>query len=286
MRTPFILARPLAAALLASGLAASAQATQITVGTATVSLSGASTVGELLTTGATTFTYSDSWTNASTVAYSTEKVVQVAPTTTDSGLAYVYDVTTTTPSTTQYSYHYDEYTANTTFQTTAAATTAILSFTVTNTSASAISLGLGVFTWGTYSAAQSSFGALATPTMPSLYVNTGSGWSNVTSTTSLQGGSSFNTSGYVSYVLAANGSVTFTVAVDDTNALVDPTNLYVDLNTGAYDITYTTVTGKSTSTRTLVAAELLAPVPEPQTFALMSAGLLMLGGLARRRAAH
>lgn len=265
----------LAAAALMGSVSAFAAVLTVTPGASTVS--GATAAGGPSVTPVTTWTGSDYSTSGSTTLTTTEKDVVIAPTATAAGLAYVYEVSTVTHTVTDHVYSYDWFSWSQSL-TANGPGTEYLTFAGTVTASADTVAYLSVSSFGSYTPISSPPFGESVPALPSFFVRFGAGaWTPLSA-------ASYTTPETADFYaltqtwldLSAGVPVSFEVAVL-AGANVDLEHVQVGIDSGDYDQhDVTSVTG-STSTRTLVGAELLAPVPEPETYALFAAGLLFVG---------
>jgi len=282
MRANFVLSTLTATALIWAA-SASASATVLTATAAPPALSGVAASGPPDVTPAATFdaTLGSSYGSTSTTTF--ESVVQVAPTATSSGLAYVYEVTSVTQTRTDTLASMDSFSWN---QALTGNTTGneFLTLSVTLTSTQALDATLSLYGIGTYTAVASPFGT-SVPALPSYYYRLAGA-----STWTLLGSSNFTTPGTASFTggettqlsLGAGVATTFEIGVF-AGSNVDLSDVGLNLWTDYYGTHSETVDTGTTTTKALVGAELLAPVPEPQTYALILAGLLFVGLRMRGR---
>jgi len=224
-------------------------------------------------------TYSSTVENTSTV-----KRVQTAPTATTAGLAYVYSVTEATTTTTQINAYYDSFSWGQTFTGNSSANE-IVTFSGTLTATQKLGAVLDITTSGSYTPETTPFGSAA-PALPSFFYREGGtgAWTALATYSSAApaGGNVFTSNALQWLGLAAGSSTFFEVAVLAGNG-VDLSGLTVSLGTdfyGHYDVELSKVTS---TTETLIGAEVLTPVPEPETYALFAAGLLFVVMRLRNR---
>jgi len=273
MRANFVVLSALTAAVLLN--AAAASATVLTVTPAAPVLGGVSAAGAPDVAPAATFTNILSTNFGSTSTTVTEKVVQTAPTTTSSGLAYVYDVTTVNNTRTDtlgsadFFYWSQALTGNTPGN-------EFLTFSATVTGTSPLSATLSIYSSGSYTPVASPFGT-SVPALPSYYFRLAgtSAWTLLGSSSGTSAESSTYGGESAAVALNVTASTSFEVAVF-AGSNVDLSNVSVSLVSAYYDVHDLTTPLGSTVTKTLVGAELLAPVPEPETYALILAGLLFV----------
>ena len=264
-----------AAAALVGSVSAFAAVLTVTPGASTVS--GATAAGAPSVTPVTTWTGADYSTSASTTATATEKDVVIAPTATTAGLAYVYEVSTVTHTVTDHVYSYDWFSWSQSL-TANGPGAEYLTFAGTVTASADTMAYLSVSSYGSYTPLSVPPFGETVPALPSFFVRLGGGaWTPLSAASyATPETSDFYGLAQTWMELAAGVPISFEVAVL-AGANVDLEQVQVDLSSGDYDQhDVTSVTGSST-TRTLVGAELLAPVPEPETYALFGAGLLFVG---------
>lgn len=273
MRIHTILTSALAAAALLGATAASAAVVTVTPGTPAfngVSAAGAATTSSTTNNVVTNSTY------ASTTTTKTEKDVVIAPTATSAGQAYVYEVTTVSTKRTDTVGSLDgfSWSQNLTGNTLG---NEFVTFSGTLNATQAINAQLSLSSGGTYTPDASPFGS-SVPTLPSFYVRWGGSttWSLLGASSNTDAlTSSFYSGAYTSTSLDAGTPKSFEVAVfAGSNVNLSSFNLYV--SSSLYGTHNEVVDLAPTVTRTLVGAELLAPVPEPETYALFAAGLLFV----------
>jgi hypothetical protein len=274
----------IAALLAATGWTAT-QAATLTTTFATPSTSGVSVAG---TPSISTSTYE--WTNTTAintvVSHSTIKEVAIAPTATTAGLAYVYDVATTTRTLEQITYKEDYVGWNATLDgNTSGNEYLTLSGSFSSSLGTSLSLYLGAM--GSYTGASSPFGS-ATPALPSYFLSLdgGASWTSLDSynSSSPTNGStgSFAGSGATTLTLSAGTPLSFMVAIFAGSG-VDLASVSLSAYTQPYDTATQTVSEVLGTSKTMVAAELLSPIPEPDSYALMLAGLMAVGLRLRHR---
>lgn len=274
MRVHNILTSALAAAALL-GAAAGASAAVVTVTPGTPAFNGVSAAGTA-TTSSTTNTFVTNSTYASTTTTTTEKDVVIAPTATSAGQAYVYEVTTVNTKRTDTVGSLDgfSWSQNLTGNTPG---NEFVTFSGTLNATQAINAQLSLSSGGTYTPDTSPFGS-SVPTLPSFYVRWGGSttWSLLGASSNTDAlTSSFSSGAYTSTGLDAGTPKSFEVAVfAGSNVNLSSFNLYV--SSSLYGVHNEVIDLAPTVTRTLVGAELLAPVPEPETYALFAAGLLFV----------
>jgi len=274
MRANFVLSALTATALWS---AAAASATVLTVTPGTTTFSGVSADGPPNTAPATTFTNILSSDYTSTTTTGIEKVVQTAPTPTTSGLAYVYEVTTVnqkrtdTVASADYFYWNQALNGNTPGN-------EFLTFSATVTATESLSASLSIYSSGSYTPVVSPFGT-SVPALPSYYFRLAgaSDWTLLgASIGTVAGGSNLFGGESTAVVLELGAPLTFEVAVF-AGSNVDLSRVSVSLVSKYYDQHEVINDLGGTTTKVLVGAELLAPVPEPETYALILAGLLFVG---------
>ncbi|MFG6467240.1 PEP-CTERM sorting domain-containing protein [Pelomonas baiyunensis] len=213
-------------------------------------------------------------TSTSTVSQLVKRVV-VAPTATTAGLAQWVEVSTTTTTTTDHFATYDQFslkqslTGNT-------ANPEFITFSATVTASQFQSGWLSLNTSGSYVPISSPFGN-AVPALPSFFLRTaGSGtWTALQTNQSVDTPSStFWSSAWQSLSLAA-GSTTIEVATWADSA-VNLSSFSLSLESGNYNARDVVQNVSSVTTETIKSSELLAPIPEPETYALFAAGLMFV----------
>jgi hypothetical protein len=274
MRIHTILTSALAAAAQLAATGAAAAVVTTTPGTPT--FNGVTAAGSA-TTSAATNTFVTNTTYASTTTTKTEKDVVTAPTATSAGQAYVYEVTTVNTQRTDTLGSFDAFTWSQNLGNNTAGNE-FVTFSATLNATQAINAQLSFSSFGSYTALTSPFGS-SVPALPSFYVRLAgdnTAWTLVGANNSTSTGSnSFSSSAYWSLGLDAGTPKTFEVAVL-AGPNVDLGGFTVNVTSSLYGI-HTQVTDLAPNvTRTLVGAELLAPVPEPETYALLAAGLLFV----------
>ncbi|MFG6486723.1 PEP-CTERM sorting domain-containing protein [Roseateles sp. BYS78W] len=280
MRANFAFSTLTATALI---WAASASAAVLTATPATPTLSGVAAAAAPAVTPpvTTTATLDNSYGSTSTTHI--EKDVQVAPTATSSGLAYVYEVTTVTQTRTDTLASQDYYSWNQAL-TGNTAGTEFLTLSVTLTPSQSLGAMLSLYSTGSYAAVASPFGS-SVPALPSYYFRLAgaSAWTLLGSTNTTNAATgSFYGGESAQLALTAGVATSFEVAVL-AGSNVDLSDVGLNLWSDYYDTHKVAVDLGTSTTKALVGAELLAPVPEPQTYALILAGLLFVGLRLRSR---
>ena len=146
------------------------------------------------------------------------------------------------------------------------------------TATESLSATLNVYSSGSYTPVASPFGA-SVPALPSYYFRLAgaSAWTLLGSSSGTVAGSSNLYGGESTAVTLELGApMTFEVAVF-AGSNVDLSNVSVSLVSEYYDQHEVINDLGGTSTKVLIGAELLAPIPEPETYALILAGLLFVG---------
>lgn len=273
MRIHTILTSALTAASLLAAAGASAAVVTTTPGTPT--FNGVTAAGNATTSSATN-TIVTNTTYASTSTTTTEKDVVTAPTATSAGQAYVYDVTTVNTKRTDTLGSFDAFSWSQNLNGNTAGNE-FVTFSATLNSTQAINAQLSLSSFGSYTALTSPFGT-SVPALPSFYVRAGgsTAWTLLgTNSSTSTDSNNFSSSAYWSLGLDAGTPKTFEVAVL-AGANVDLSGFTVNVTSSLYGINTQVTDLAPTVTRTLVGAELLAPVPEPETYALFAAGLLFV----------
>lgn len=241
-----------------------------------------------VTTGAPVNTlYSDStaWTDNYSTVTTLSQLVAIAPTATAPGLAYDYSTDTTTYNANKKTWKYDEVaiSANSDQSKFGGGKTLMLEGTVTSTIDTTISFN--IFAGGNYIPSNSPFGP-STPTLPSLFFGSSFATLNTVSHATAVNNTSNHEYGLNSgrFVLNISAGQTLSFAA----AVYAPQDvslglLYLDMRSGNYDVVETSNVITSAHTQ-MIGAHVLAPVPEPETYAMLLAGLAVVG-FARRKAA-
>lgn len=274
MRIHTILTSALAAAALL-GTAVGASAAVITVTPGTPTFNGVAAAGTATTSSTTNNVVTNS-AYASTTTTKTEKDVVIAPTATSAGQAYVYEVTTVNTKRTDTIGSLDGFSWSQNLNGNTAGNE-VVTFSGSLTATQAINAQLSFFSAGTYTPDTSPFGS-SVPTLPSFYVRWGGSttWSLLSASSSTDAlTSNFYSSAYTSTSLDTGAAKTFEVAVFGGSSInLGSFNVYV--SSSLYGVHTEVVDLAPSVTRALVGAELLAPVPEPETYALLAAGLLFV----------
>lgn len=262
-----------ATAALLAGAQASAAVLTMTAGTP--SLTGVSASGTATSSSATYGVYINS-DYATTTSTKIEKDVVTAPTATTAGQAYVYEVTTVATKRTDTLAWQDQlsWTQSLTGNTLG---NEYVTFSATLNATQDLTASVFVQSTGSFQAQTSPFGS-SVPALPSFYVRSGgsSTWTPLSGSSETNtADSTFFSAGYGTLDLTKNVSKSFEVAVF-AGSNVDLKQFSVNLSSGAYGEHTTIIDLPPLVTRTLVGAELLAPVPEPETYALLAAGLLFV----------
>ncbi|MFG6440226.1 PEP-CTERM sorting domain-containing protein [Roseateles sp. LKC17W] len=232
----------------------------------------------------TTYTVATDYSTSSVTTNSTIRRVWEAPTETTAGLAYLYDVAETTTTVTDHMASYDHYSWGQQLNTPDVSGTKYVTFSATIESSAMTSVWLNVYTTGSYTPASSPFGA-SVPALPSFYFRMAgeSSWTLLSAYGSTSAESStFGTE--ASFGLKVlDGSTTHIqfAAVAGNGIALDA--LSVSMGQGYYNPFDQVRSVTTTTTETLVGAEVLAPVPEPETYALFAAGLLFVVMRLRNR---
>ncbi len=222
--------------------------------------------------------YSSTVENTNTV-----KRVQTEPTATTAGLAYVYSVTEATTTTTQTNAYYDTFSWSKTFIGNGNGSE-VVTFSGTVTAAQKLGAVLEISASGIYTPETTPFGSAA-PALPSFFYREGGTgtWTALTTYSSAAPtGNTFYSSALQSLGLAAGSSTFLEVAVLAGTG-VDLSGLTVWLGTDYYNPYEVELSKVTSTTETLIGAEVLAPVPEPETYALFAAGLLFVVMRLRNR---
>jgi hypothetical protein len=293
-RTPLLTSKPIACALaLAWGVSATAaHATSPILSVANV-VTDSSNVGGIaqISSGPSIYTYSDSssykynYTSETDSVLSTEVVT--APTTTTAGLALNYQTDTTTSTWDRHTWNYDYLSIGVASNGTNQTGGKWVSLTGSVQSSIDTVLSFNLYASGDFTSIETPLGSAA-PLLASFYFGDSQpSLSSLSSTTSanLELFSYYSyTSTYstASFNLLAGVSQNFVAYVyAPTDVSVSSFNLYA--NTSDYNLVSTPQTQTYTGPTVLIGATVLAPVPEPETYAMMLAGLGLIGWRARRR---
>ena len=217
--------------------------------------------------------------------------VQIPATSTKPGLAYDFS-TTTTAYTDYYSSYYKDsaYLSATGSDNIAGNKYLIISGTITSSVNTNISFSMGAR--GSFVATSAGFGQSSAPQLSSFYFATGSNpLTSVNPFTSVSGQSTYSDLASLSYsvvggqslALAAGVSQTFYAAVFAPSA-VSISDFHLGINSDIFATIDTPHTPRSYDVKTLIGSHII-PVPEPETYAMLLAGLGLMGAIARRRKA-
>lgn len=294
-RTPLLTSKPIACALaLALGVSATAaHATAPILSVANV-LTDSSNLGSgalVNTSGPAVYSHSDYWnhlnyTTTVTPAFTTEEVT--APTTTSAGLAYNYQTDTTVNSWNLQTWKYDTLSVGVASDGTNQSGGKWIELTGSVQSSVDTTLSFNLSASGNFTAINTPFGSAA-PLLASFYFGNSQPSSLSSSTnTSIESlsyyaySSSYSTA---SFNLLAGISQDFVAYVyAPTDVSVNNFSLYA--RTSDYDLVNTPQSQTYVGPKTLIGASVLAPVPEPETYAMFLAGLGLVGAVTRRNRAQ
>ncbi len=283
---PVISALLATAALLSAGSAAAVAAAtpNVVVTPGTVTSGGVTLDAETLQPSSVehyTYWYND--VSNSTVTKDATKVV-IAPTPTSAGLAELYKVSTVTTTVTNHLASYDQFRWSQSMTGTAAANEYV-TFSGTINATTDTTGWFSLYAYGSYTAQPSPLFGTATPALPSFYFRTvgSTTWTALSSENTINPEkAAFSSYAYHWVDLAAGTPLSFEVATLAGSA-VDLSEFTVNLRSTDYNLREQVVSVTTATTETLVGAQLLAPVPEPETYALFAAGLLFVVMRLRNR---
>jgi hypothetical protein len=276
----------LALGMLATGAHASSPILSVSpVVTNSSNLGGSTTTtGPTITTGTYVDTYNN-YISTNTTALTSEIVTE--PTTTTAGLVNHFSTVTTTNT-------WDNYTSKTDYLSIDVASNGInqagdkwisLTGSVQSTINTTLSFNLGA--QGNFTATSTPFGPAA-PLLASFYFGGSSptALSSSTTTSSLDSlsyytySSSYSTASFNLLAGVAQNFVAYVYAPTDVSISDFSLNAYTH---PGYDLVITPQTQVIIGPKTLLSASILSPIPEPETYAMMLAGLGLVGTVIRRR---
>jgi len=247
--------------------------------------------GATTTTGPTitTYTYTDSYYNnyisTDTTALSDE--VEIAPTTTTAGLVNHFSTITTTNT-------WDDYTLKRDYLSIDVASSGVnqagdkwISLTGSVQSTIDTTLSFTLSAQGSFTATSGPFGSSIAPLLASFYFGESTPAALSASTTTSLESLSYYT--YSSFYSTLSFDLLAGVAQDFVAYVYAPTNVsisYFSLDAythPGYDQLASPQTEILVGPKTWVSSSILQPIPEPETYAMMLAGLALVGFMARRR---
>jgi len=285
--TPIAYAVALGFGMLATGVHASSpilSASNVLTNSDNLGL-GATTT----TTGPTISTYTTDWyTGNHNTDYATEftSEVNIAPTISAPGQMYNYSTVTTTKTWDQYTWENDYLSIDVASSGANQTGNKWISLTGSVQSTIDTNLSFNLFASGSFTATAGPFGSSIAPLLASFYFGgeQPTALSAYTSTNLESLGYSTYSSSYstTTFNLLAGVAQNFVAYVYAPN---DVSISYFNLNahTSNYDLVTTPHTQITIGPKTLLSATIIPQVPEPETYAMMLAGLGLVGAMIRRR---
>lgn len=235
-----------------------------------------------------TGSYYDNYNNYTSTTVSDFSVeVVTAPTTTTSGLALNYQTDTTTNTWDLHTWNYDSLSIGVTSNGANQSGGKWISLTGSVESTISTTLSFNLDASGNFTSIETPLGSAA-PLLASFYLGdsqpTLSSLSSVTST-SLESlsyysyASSYSTTSFNLLAGVPQNFVAYVYAPTDVSVSSFNLNAY----TSDYNFAVTPQTQIYVGPKTLIGASILAPIPEPETYAMMLAGLGLVGTMIRRR---
>jgi hypothetical protein len=139
---------------------------------------------------------------------------------------------------------------------------------------------------GSFTSAQGPFGSAIAPLLASFYFGesapsalSASTVTNLETSSYYTYSSSYQTASFSLLAGVAQNFVAYVYAPAD----VSISNFSLDAYTTGYDLLVTPQQQVYVGPKTLVSASILAPIPEPETYAMMLAGLGLIGFMVARR---
>ncbi|MDP1927537.1 MAG: PEP-CTERM sorting domain-containing protein [Thiobacillus sp.] len=212
--------------------------------------------------------------------------VQTAPTTSTAGLAYDYATVTTTSSWVDYRWKNDYLSVDVTSNGVNQIGNKWISLTGSVQSTIDTTLSFYLSAHGSFTAAQGPFGSAIAPLLASFYFGDAQPVAlSATTNTNLDSlgystySSSYSTASFNLLGGVAQNFVAYVYAPTDASI----SNFNLDARTSDYDLVTTPVTQTNIGVKTLIGAHTLAPIPEPETYGMMLAGLGLIGFMVSRR---
>lgn len=291
-RTQLLTYKPIACALvLALGVSATAaHATSPALSVANVAVDSYNVGGTpQITYGPSIYTDTHdsifNITSTTTSLFTTEVVTP--PTTTTAGLALNYQTDTTTDTWDRYAWNYDYMTMSVASYGTNQSGGKWISLTGSVQSSVDTALSFNLNASGFFTAINTPFGSAA-PLLASFYLgNSQPSLSSLSSTTSTSlesltyysYASSYSTASFSLLAGVSQNFVAYVYAPNDVS--VSDFSLYA--STGDYNLVITPQSQVYDGPKTLIGASVLAPIPEPETYAMMLAGLGLVAGAVTGR---
>lgn len=285
---------PLIARGIALGLVMLATGAHASVASPILSVSNVATSSSNIGAGATTTTSGptvSSYANWSDTPYSTttstafSSEVQTAPTTTTAGLVYDYETVTTTKSWDHQTWQYDYLSIGVTSDGTNQFGGKWISLSGSVQSSISTSLSFNLSASGNFTAAQTPFGPTA-PLLASFYFGStqptplsANTYSNLEQLNYDTYSTSYSTTTFNLLAGVAQSFVAYVYAPTD----VSIGTFQLSAGTANYDFVSTPQAVSNIGSKTLIGARTLAPIPEPESYAMLLAGLGMIASIARRR---
>ncbi|MFZ2974069.1 MAG: PEP-CTERM sorting domain-containing protein [Ferribacterium limneticum] len=285
--TPITCAVALGLGMLATGAHASVASPILSVSNVVTSSSNLGAGATTTTSGPTVTSYA----NGSNTPYSTTtssaftSEVQTAPTATTAGLVYDYETVTTTKSWDHQTWKNDYLSIGVTSDGTNQSGGKWISLTGSVQSSIATSLSFNLSASGNFTAAQTPFGATA-PLLASFYFGgalptplSANTYSDLEQLSYDTYSTSYSTMTFNLLAGVAQNFVAYVYAPTD----VSVDTFQLSANTDNYDFVSTSQSLVNIGPKTLIGAQTLAPIPEPASYAMLLAGVGIIGLMARRR---
>lgn len=284
--TPIAGALALGLGILATGAQASSPI--LSVSNVVTDSSNLGLGATITTSGPTVSTYSSSSYNINyTTSLSTELTSEVIapPTTSVAGLAYDYKTITTTKTWQDTTWKTDNLSIYVNSDGTNQSGGKWISLTGSVKSTIDTSLSFYLSASGSFTATATPFGPAA-PLLASFYFGAAPPTSlSATTSTNIESSSySSYTSSYSSptFSLLSNVAQSFSAYVYAPTD-VSVSDFHLSALTNGYDFVTTDEINISIGPKTLIGARVLAPIPEPESYAMLLAGLGVIGSIVRRR---
>jgi hypothetical protein len=284
--TPIAYAVALGLGMLATGAQASSPILSVSpVVTDSLNLGGATTTtGPTVTTGTYVSPYNYNYNSTNITDLTTEVVT--APTTTTAGLANHFSTITTTATWDKHTSKNDYLSIDVTSNGINQAGDKWISLTGSVQSTINTTVSFYLNAQGSFTATSGPFGSSIAPLLASFYFGESAPTAlSASTTTSLESSSyytyssSYSTASFNLLAGVAQSFVAYVYAPTD----VSISNFGLDAGTLDYDLLITPQTQIYVGPKTWVSSSILAPIPEPETYAMMLAGLGLVGVAARRR---